>query len=95
MEVVGIVEQKRSQTQREVVYDLELVRRRADLATAFQALPTYASAEFWHLIEGTELKKALPLEILVKCARVAITCADEVGRNRIIEVIFRHCSMEL
>ncbi len=89
MEVVGIVEQKSSQSQRDVDYDLELVRRRAELAAAFQALPTYASAEFWSLVEEPELKNALPLEILVKCARVAITCEDDAGRNRIFEVIFR------
>jgi RNA polymerase sigma factor (sigma-70 family) len=89
MEVVGIVEQKSSQSKRDVDYDLELVRRRADLATAFQALPSYASAEFWSLVEKPEIKVALPLEILVKCARSAITCEDDAGRNRIIEVIFR------
>ncbi len=89
MEVVGIVEQKNSQSRRDVDYDLELVRRRADLAAAFQALPTYASTTFWSLIEEPELKVALPLEILVKCARVAIAREDDAGRNRIIEVIFR------
>lgn len=89
MEVVGIVEQKNSQSQRDVDYDLELVRRRAELAAIFQALPTYASTEFWNLFEEPEVKVALPLEILVKCARVAIAREDDAGRNRIIEVIFR------
>ncbi len=89
MEVVGIVEQKNSQSQRDVDYDLELVRRRAELAAAFQSLPTYASTEFWSLVEEPELKVALPLEILVKCVRVAIAREDDAGRNHIIEVIFR------
>src|SRR6266496_2345121 len=56
--------------------DRDLIRRRAILATAFQALPTYGSAEFWSLVEEPQLNLALPLEILVKCVRVAITQED-------------------
>src|SRR6266702_1969208 len=89
MEVLGFVEQKSSQSEGDADHDLDLVMRRAALATAFQVLPAYGSAEFWSLVEEPELKIALPLEILVKCARVAIAREQNAGRNRIIEVIFR------
>ena len=82
-----MVEQKHSQLAEET--DDELVKRRAALTNAYQALPAYGSDLFWHMIEEPDLKIALPLEVLVKCARVAITRGDDIGRNRIIEVIFR------
>jgi predicted DNA-binding protein (UPF0251 family) len=41
------------------------------------------------MIEEPDLKVALSLEILVKCARVAITRGDDAARNRIIEEIVR------
>ncbi len=88
MEVLGIVEQKSSQSEEEADQYLDLVRRRAALVTAFQALPAYGSVEFWSLVEEPELKVALPLEILVKCVRVAIAREDDAGRNRSIEIIF-------
>jgi hypothetical protein len=83
------MEQETSQSEQDADNDLALLRRRAVLATAFQALPTYGSAEFWSIIEESQLKLALPLEILVKCARVAIAQEDSASRNRIIEIIFR------
>jgi hypothetical protein len=56
---VGFVEQKRSQSQRDIYYDLELIKRRADLAAVYQALPRYASEEFWSLVEEPEVKVVL------------------------------------
>jgi hypothetical protein len=88
-EVWSIMEQETSQSEQDADNDLALVRRRAVLSTAFQALPTYGSADFWHLVEESQLKLTLPLEILVKCARVAIAQEDSTSRNRIIEMIFR------
>jgi RNA polymerase sigma factor (sigma-70 family) len=88
-EVWNIMEQETAQSEQAADTDLDLVRRRAALATAFQALPTYGSAEFWSLVEESQLKLALPLEILVKCVRVAIAQEDSASRNRIIEMIFR------
>lgn len=69
--------------------DHDLVKRRTAFANAYRALPKYGSTEFWSIVEEPDLKVALPLEILVKCARVAIARRDDVVRNRIIEVIVR------
>jgi RNA polymerase sigma factor (sigma-70 family) len=83
------MEQATSQIENDSNYDQDLVRRRAYLVTQFQSLPTYGTAEFWSRIEESQLKLALPLEVLVKCVRVAITREDSVGKNRIFEMIFR------
>ena len=85
----NIMEQETSQSETNVNNDHELVRRRAILATEFQALPTYGSAAFWRLVEEPQSKLALSLEVLVKCIRVAITRKDSAGKNRIFEMIFR------
>jgi RNA polymerase sigma factor (sigma-70 family) len=83
------MDQATSQIEKDSNYDQDLVRRRAFLATQFQSLPTYGTAEFWSRIEESQLKLALPLEVLVKCVRVAITREDSAGKNRIFEMIFR------
>ncbi len=70
-------------------YEQELAKRRAFLAAQFQSLPTYGTAEFWNRIEESQLKLALPLEVLVRCVRVAIAREDDAGKNRIFEMIFR------
>jgi len=84
---LGIVEQKGSQFEGHT--DQDLVKRRAALGNAYRALPEYGSTKFWSMIEEPDLKVALSLEILVKCARVAIARGDDAARNRIIEVIVR------
>jgi RNA polymerase sigma factor (sigma-70 family) len=86
-EELGIVELEHSQLEEDTGH--QLVKRRTALANAYQALPAYGSPEFWHMVEEPDVKVALPVETLVKCARVAISCGDDTGRNRIIEVIFR------
>ncbi len=58
------MQQETSQSETDVNHDQDLVRRRAILATQFQALPIYGSAEFWSLVEEPQLKLALPLEVL-------------------------------
>jgi RNA polymerase sigma factor (sigma-70 family) len=83
------MEQATSQIEKDSNYDQDLVRRRAFLVTQFQSLPSYGTAEFWSHIEESQLKLALPLEVLVKCVRVAITREDSAGKNRIFEMIFR------
>lgn len=67
----------------------ELVRRREYLASIYHALPTYGSTAFWRMVEEPDLTLALPLEVLTRCARAAITRGDDAGRNRVIEVIIR------
>lgn len=90
MEVVGNnMHQETSQSEQDADDDLDLVRRRATLEAAFHALPTYGSVAFWNIIEESQSKLALPLEVLVKCTRVAIAKEDHSGKNRIIEMIFR------
>ncbi|HEY6286004.1 MAG TPA: hypothetical protein VIX20_10105, partial [Ktedonobacteraceae bacterium] len=69
-------------------FGLQLMPR-AILAARFQALPTYGSADFWRLVEEPQLKLTLPLEVLVKCIRFAMTEEDSAGKNRMIEMIFR------
>ncbi len=69
--------------------DNELVRRRMYLASIYHALPDYGSTAFWRAIEEPDEKAILPLEVLVKCLRLAITYQDDVGRNRIITTIIR------
>lgn len=82
------MEQRDSQFEEDIDND-QLVKRRTALTNAFLALPEYESAEFWSVVEESNVKVALPIEVLVKCARVAIAREDDRGRNRIIEVIFR------
>lgn len=86
MEVLGIVEQKFSQ---EEDADRELIGRRIGLAHAYQTLPEYGSLEFWNSIEEPDSNKALPLEVLVRCFRLAMTRNDDPGRNRVMEMILR------
>ena len=88
-EMWNTMEQAISQTEKDCNYDQDLVKRRALLAAQFKSLPTYGTAEFWRRIEEPQLKLALPLEVLVKCVRVAMTREDSSGKNRIFEMIFR------
>lgn len=88
-EMWNIMEQATSQSDISTNNDQDLFKRRAFIATQFQALPTYGLAEFWSCIEESQLKLALPLEVLVKCVRVAIIRKDSAGKNRIFEMIFR------
>ena len=53
--------------------DNELIRRRMYLASIYHALPDYGSTAFWRAIEEPDEKAILPLEVLVKCLRLAIT----------------------
>ncbi len=71
------MEQKHSQLAEDT--DGELVKRRVALTNAYQALPAYGSDSFWHMIEEPDLKIALSLEVLVKCACVAIASGDDRG----------------
>ena len=87
MEVLGFVEQKFSQFEENA--DCDLIGRRVRLANVYQALPEYGTIEFWKMIEEPNIKAALPLEVLVRCFRLAITLKDDLGRNRILEMIMR------
>lgn len=67
----------------------QLIRRREYLASVYAALPTYGSPAFWRMVEEPDLTLALPLEVLSRCVRTAITLGDDAGRNRIIVTIIR------
>ncbi len=72
--------------------DIGVVERRTALAELYSTLPPYASATFWSAVEDP----TLPLEILVKILRTAITSGDEQGRRRVMEwIILRTQAMNL
>lgn len=83
------MEQATYEAEKDNNYVKELAKRRAIIAHQFQSIPTYGSAEFWSRIEESQLELVLPMEVLVKCVRVAITREDNAGKNRIFEMIFR------
>ncbi|HLH63005.1 MAG TPA: sigma-70 family RNA polymerase sigma factor [Ktedonobacteraceae bacterium] len=70
--------------------DEEVIKRHAYLAGIFEHLPIYGSEAFWSAIETPSMKSALPLEVLVKCLRSAVSRGDVEGRNRIATIIIRH-----
>jgi RNA polymerase sigma factor (sigma-70 family) len=72
-----------------VSYDEILASRRAMLTHVYGSLPLYGSLAFWRIIEEDDAQTALPFEVLVKCARLAIAHQDNGGRNRIIAIIFQ------
>ena len=59
-------------------------RRRAFLAQAFSSLPRYASSAFWQELRAGET----PLEIVVRCLRVAVALEDDEGRDKMLEILF-------
>src|SRR5947209_8384064 len=67
--------------------DGELVRRRMLLSAMYDVLPVYGSVAFWRAIEEPG-EDVLPLEVLVRCVRTAVSRGDDSGRKRIFEVIF-------
>ncbi len=83
------MEQATSHDMRDDLYEQELIKRRALIAGQFLTLPPYGSTEFWQRIEESVSGQALPLEVLVKCARVAIGLEDNASKKRILEIIFR------
>ncbi len=71
----------------EVVSDrnVGVEQRRAMLLSLFQALPRYASCEFWQAMAIPEM----PLEVIVRCLRHAETHADLPARERLLEIIIK------
>src|SRR5574340_1415400 len=86
---VATMEQATSHEMRDDAYEQELIKRRSLIAGKFLTLPPYGSTEFWQRIEESQSRQALTLEVLVKCARVAIGREDGAGKKRILEIIFR------
>lgn len=67
------------------VYDESLAQRRRMLKAHYEALPIYASAEFWRALSMSDL----PLEVIVRCLRLAVARADIPGRNRLLALIIQ------
>lgn len=66
------MKQATSQTEKDSNNVQELAKRRASLATQFQSIPTYGSAEFWSRIEESQSNLALlPIIDLRECIRNA------------------------
>jgi RNA polymerase sigma factor (sigma-70 family) len=73
---------------------MELAERVSILRPLPAELPAYGSAAFWRAIEESDAHKSFPLEVLVKCLRLAVTYGDTTARNRIVEVIIRRTQIE-
>jgi len=58
------------------------------------SLPAYGSIAFQQAIEEPDRQKAIPLEVLVTCVRLAVAYGDIAARNRIVEVILRRTQVE-
>jgi Sigma-70, region 4 len=86
---VETMEQATSDVIRDDTYEQDLIKRRSLIAGQFLTLPPYGSKEFWQRIEESQSQQALPLEVLVKCVRVAIRREDDAIKKRILELIFR------
>lgn len=54
------------------------------LTQIYSSLPCYASTAFWRAIQAADI----PLEVLVRCFRLALALGDAQGHKRIIEIIF-------
>jgi hypothetical protein len=61
-----------------------LARRRALLTRLFNTLPLYASPAFWQVLQAGET----PLEVVVRCLRLAVSLKDDAGRERLLEIVF-------
>lgn len=83
LEVLGVVDSVCRVTD-ECERDEEVVKRRIVLAQIYSSLPRYASAAFWRALQTADI----PLEVLVRCFRAALSQGDVQGRNRIIEIVF-------
>jgi Sigma-70, region 4 len=68
---------------------MALARHRMHLAQLYTTLPTYGSVAYWRSVEETDMHRALPLEVIVKCIRASIGRGDIVGRKRTFEILFR------
>ena len=83
VKVLGIVEQAVSHPEEGYDSTIAVVERRSAFAGVYNALPAYGCDAFWRAIE----EPGKPLEVLVRCVRVAVARGDNEGRNRIIEII--------
>jgi Sigma-70, region 4 len=59
------------------------VERRALLSYTYETLPAYPSSAFWDALADV----ALPLEVLVRLTRNAVSGGDIAGRNRLLALI--------
>lgn len=89
VKVLRIVEQVNSYPEEDHSNREKVIQRRIALANLYDTLPGYGSDAYWHAVEQPDLSQALPLEVLVRCVRIAIVYGDIVGRNRVIEIMIQ------
>ena len=82
VKVLGIVGQAISHPEEGDESNVAVVERRSAFAVVYNALPAYGSDAFWCAVE----EPGKPLEVLVRCVRVAVARGDNTGRNCIIEI---------
>jgi DNA-directed RNA polymerase specialized sigma24 family protein len=86
--VEKVIEQVRETSQNDLLPNNSFAQRRANMAKLYDTLPTYGSATFWQLLEGSQEEgQTLPLEVLVKVLREAVACEDEQTQRRLFEII--------
>lgn len=68
---------------------MALARHRTHLAQLYTTLPSYGSVAYWRSVEESDMHRALPLEVIVKCIRASVVRGDSVGRKRTFEILFR------
>lgn len=68
---------------------MALAHHQTNLAQLYTALPSYGSTSYWSRVEESDMHRALPLEVIVKCIRAAVVRGDSVGRKRTFEILFR------
>ena len=61
-----------------------LVERRAILTQAYHSLPRYASPAFWQALRHGDT----PLELVVRCLRLALSLHDDQARATILDILF-------
>lgn len=89
MKVMCVVVQEYVQAVDDDEQVMALVRHRTHLAQLYTTLPSYGSTAYWRIVEESDMHKALPLEVIVKCIRAAVVRGDSVGRKRTFEILFR------
>lgn len=69
--------------------EMALAHHQAHLAQLYTALPSYGSTSYWSRVEESDMHRALPLEVIVKCIRASVVYGDIAGRKRTFEILFR------
>jgi hypothetical protein len=69
--------------------------RQRELERQFHALPPASELEYWHLIEGANAQRILPLEVLARCFHERIAAGALADGERIFKVIWRRVQSQV